>query len=399
MNELLSPFQRIFPYDCHERTFLVGGTIRDYLLQRQGQDYDLIAAVPYELLKSCGFHLVTGKTTAPIWFRFVDPLGKVEVVQLDDSTLLDDDLRRRDFTINAIAISLAGQMHDPLEGTYDLKTGLLRACSGRTFQDDPLRIFRALRFESDGWRMTAETEALIRQQEWTDTLVALPIERFSRGMVKALSTKEPERFFERMLECKVGRHWLPELFRMPDIPAGPLAHHPEGNLLTHSIQVLQRASTITTDPLTRFCAFFHDIGKLSTDPALYPKHHKHEESGFTPALEMCRRLCLPTSWGKALAWTSRLHTHLNKWDELRDSTKLRIAGQAQKAGIAEILPIVSAADKPGNSTPADWYKALTLAAMNSEQLGIDLSWLMSMPAEHRADLVQQKRVKQYRSRP
>jgi tRNA nucleotidyltransferase (CCA-adding enzyme) len=397
MNELLAPFLRIFPSDCHDRIFLVGGTIRDYLLQRPGQDYDLVAAVPAELLKTCGFQLVTGKTTAPIWFRHADPLGKVEVIQLDDLKLLEDNLRRRDFTINAIAVSLAGQLSDPLEGRHDLKTGSLRGCSDTTFQDDPLRIFRAIRFESDGWRLTSETEALIRQKDWSDELAALPVERFSREMIKALSAREPERFFELMVAFKVGKHWLPELFRMRDIPAGPPEHHPEGDLLIHSMQVLQRATALTIDPLARFCAFFHDIGKLSTDPALYPKHHKHEEAGFKPAFELCKRLCLPTSWGKALAWTSRLHTHLNRWDELRDSTKIRIADQARKGGIAAILPIVAAADKPGNRIPEQWPQALAIAAMNSAQLGLNADRIPAMPIEQRAGFVLQKKVELLRS--
>jgi tRNA nucleotidyltransferase (CCA-adding enzyme) len=397
MNELLAPFQRIFPHDCHDRILLVGGTVRDYLLQRPGQDYDLIAAVPAELLQSSGFHLVTGKTTTPIWFRCVDPLGKVEVIQLDDLQLLEDDLHRRDFTINAIAISLAGQLFDPLQGTKDLKTGLLRVCSDKTFQDDPLRIFRAIRFEADGWRMMSETEALIRQQDWSDQLAVVPVERFSREMIKALSGREPERFFERMLTLNIGRQWLPELFRMPDIPAGPLEHHPEGDLMTHCTQVLQRAAGASVDPLTRFCAFFHDIGKLATDPACYPKHYGHDEAGFKPALEICKYLCLPTSWGKALAFTSRLHTHLNRWDELRHATRLRIAEQALKAGINEILPVVSAADKPGNSTPAQWPQAVAIAAMNTAQLGLDAGRITAMPIDQRAGFVLQKKVELLKS--
>lgn len=392
MNEQLTPFQRIFPRNCHDCILLVGGTVRDYLLQRPGQDYDLIAAVPAELLKSCGFHLVTGKTTTPVWFQYADSLGKVEVVQLDDVKLLEDDLRRRDFTINAMAVSLAGQLFDPLQGAKDLKAGLLRACSERTFQDDPLRIFRALRFEADGWRMTSETEALICQHDWSDEIALLPVERFSREMIKALSGREPDRFFERMLAFKIGRQWLPELFRMPDIPAGPLEHHPEGDLMTHCTQVLQRAAKASGDPLTRFCAFFHDIGKLLTDPACYPRHYGHDEAGFKPALEVCKRLCLPASWGKALAFTSRLHTHLNRWDELRHATRLRIADQARKAGISEMLPVVSAADKPGNSTPAQWRQALDVAAMNTAQLGLDADRLTAMPIAQRAGFVLQKKV-------
>lgn len=397
MNNLLQPLQSLFPHDYHDRIYLVGGSVRDYLLNRKQQDYDLVTAVSAELLKSCGFRLIAGKTTAPIWFRFVDPLGKVEVIQLDDTTQLEDDLWRRDFTINAIAVSLAGQLYDPLNGSSDLHRRLLRACSGQSFQDDPLRMFRAFRFEADCWRMTPETEKLIQHQDWTVMLAALPVERFSRELVKALAASQPERFFERMIELKVGRDWLPELFRMQDIPAGPLEHHPEGDLLTHAIQVMQRASFETSDPLTRFCAFLHDIGKLSTDPALYPKHHKHEEAGFTPALEMCRRLCLPTSWGKALAWTSRLHTHLNRWYELRDATKLRVAVQAQKACISEILPIVSVADKSGNGVPVEWQNAITIAGMNSKQLGIEKSWLEAIPAAQRSGIILQKRIEQYRS--
>jgi tRNA nucleotidyltransferase (CCA-adding enzyme) len=226
----------------------------------------------------------------------------------------------------------------------------------------------------------------------------LPVERFSREMVKALGGSEPCRFFELLVFMDIGRHWLAELFCMPQIPAGPLQHHPEGDLLTHSLQVLQRAAEVSDDPLTRFCAFFHDIGKLATDPAHYPKHHGHDEAGYKPAIALCERLALPANWGRALAWISRLHTNLNRWLELRDSTKLRIAVQAQKAGIAEILPIVSAADKPGNSTPADWQQALNVAVMNSEQLGISQEQIAALSATKRSGLIEQKRIEQFRSR-
>lgn len=397
MNNLLQPLQSLFPHDYHDRIYLVGGSVRDYLLQQPSEDYDFIAVVPTLLLKQCGFRLVTGKTTAPIWFRHHTSHGKTEVIQLDDSSLLDTDLRRRDFTINAIAVSLAGQLYDPLNGSSDLHRRLLRACSDQSFQDDPLRMFRAFRFEADGWGMTPETEELIQHQDWAAILAALPVERFSRELVKALAASQPKRFFERMIELKVGRDWLPELFRMPDIPAGPMEYHPEGDLLTHSMQVLQRATAMTIDPLARFCAFFHDIGKLSTDPVLYPKHHKHEDSGFTPALEMCRRLCLPTSWSKALAWTSRLHTQLNKWPELRDSTKIRMAEQARKGGITDILPVVSAADKPGNAIPDQWYQAVGIAAMNTSQLKIDVNRISTMLIEQRAGFVLQKKVEMLRN--
>jgi tRNA nucleotidyltransferase (CCA-adding enzyme) len=351
MQDLLSSLKGLFPAGCHDHIILVGGSVRDYLSGRGCEDIDLAVVLPDTRLRRCGFRLVTGKTTAPIWFRHDPSLGKIEVTQLRDETALDDDLLRRDFTINAVAMRLSGDLHDPLHGREDLRDGRLRACSVDSFRADPLRIFRAFRFEADGWRMTPETEELIRRDDWTAPLQAIPVERFSRELLKAFAAGEPERFLLRMREFDVGRDWLPELFRMAEVPAGPLEHHPEGDLLTHATQVLQRAAALSADPLTRFCAFFHDLGKLSTDPALYPKHHGHDEAGFDMASAFCTRLALPAAYRKALAWTSRLHGHLNRWGELRDSTRINIAEQAARAGIAAILPVVALADKPGNTTP------------------------------------------------
>jgi tRNA nucleotidyltransferase (CCA-adding enzyme) len=245
-------------------------------------------------------------------------------------------------------------------------------------------------------QLTPETRQLLCRQEWPE-LEAIPTERFSREMLKGLSAKVPEQFFRSMVEYNLGRHWLPELFRMPEIPAGPLKYHPEGDLFAHSLEVLQRASTVTADPLTRFCAFFHDIGKLATDPALYPKHHGHDETGFRMAIDFCNRLCLPADYRKALAWVSRLHGKLNRWEELRDSTKIRMAEQSIKAGIQDILPIVSRADKAGNCSPEGWGQALKTAVMTVAELGIDQEKLEKLPTGKRADYILQKRLELMRS--
>ena len=397
MNTLQHPLQQFFPQQYHDLILMVGGTVRDFLLQQPASDYDLIAVLPEELLPLLGFRLVAGKTTRPVWFHHDAQLGKLELIRLDDLCQLDADLSCRDFTINAIALSLSGRLYDPLNGQHDLQQRLLRLCSGRSFAEDPLRIIRGIRFVADGWRMVPETAQLIQQQDWSAQLACLPVERFSREMIKALAANRAERFFELMIQYRLGTDWLPELFRMPDIPAGPLQHHPEGDLLTHCLQVLQRVAAVTPDPLTRFCAFFHDIGKLSTDPALYPKHHGHDEAGFKLALNLCKQLCLPAEWGRALAWTSRLHGKLNRWPELRDATRLRIADQAHKAGISRILPVVSAADKPGNSTPEQWFQVLEVATMNSAQLGIGRDQLEAMQVQHRPDFILQQRIRLLRS--
>jgi tRNA nucleotidyltransferase (CCA-adding enzyme) len=292
-----------------------------------------------------------------------------------------------------MAMTLTGDIFDPLDGRSDLEYKRLAPCSSLTFSDDPLRIFRAFRFAAAGWHMTTECEKLLREQEWNLELSSIPVERFSREMLKALEKQEPGRFFQLMLEMGFGQLYLPELFRMPQIPAGPLIHHPEGDLFTHSIQVLQRVSANSSDPLTRFCALFHDIGKLATSPALYPRHHGHDQAGFKMALEFCQHLRLPAQYGKALAWISRLHGTFNLWDQLRDSTKLRMADQAIKAGIVDILPLVAAADKAGGSEPAEWRTVLVVAGMSVCKLGINVQDLEGIKPTKRPDHILQAKIK------
>jgi tRNA nucleotidyltransferase (CCA-adding enzyme) len=135
MNQLLTHLQGLFPGCWHNRIFLVGGSVRDFLQGKPGQDLDLVAALPDDVLKTAGFRLVTAKTTTPIWFQYLSSIGKIEIIQIDGPDLLHDDLMRRDFTINAIAMQLSGELIDPLDGKKDLEQGLLRVCSGNSFKD------------------------------------------------------------------------------------------------------------------------------------------------------------------------------------------------------------------------------------------------------------------------
>jgi tRNA nucleotidyltransferase (CCA-adding enzyme) len=395
--ETVSAFLKgLFPAECHGRVFLVGGIVRDFQLGKESQDIDLAAALPADDLVSLGFRLVEGKSTAPIYFKYHDEFGKIEVVLLADTAALTEDLFRRDFSCNAMAMSLAGELIDPLRGRDDTQKRQLRACTQHSFRDDPVRIFRAFRFETEGWQLTPETAALIREDDWDEAFLGIPVERFSREMMKALEKGKPERFFIRMVEFAVGATLLPELFRMPRIPAGPVEHHPEEDLLTHSIQVLQRAAAQTPDATARFCAMFHDIGKLATEPALYPKHYGHDEAGFKMALEFCNRLCLSAAHRKALAWTSRLHIKANQWEKLRDSTRIKVAEQAVKGGITEILPLVAATEKPGTAGMAGWEETVRVVRMTTADLGIKQERLLAMAPEERHPFILQKQVEALR---
>jgi tRNA nucleotidyltransferase (CCA-adding enzyme) len=386
----------LFPPELHTRIFLVGGAVRDLLLGKESVDLDLVVALPEEELASRRFRKVTPKDAPPVLLYHSPALGKIEATCIASVADLDDDLRRRDFTVNALALDLCGCLHDPLGGVDDLNARQLRPCAATAFTTDPTRLFRAFRFAAAGWNLAPQTVALIAEEEWDERLRRLPIERFSAEMSKAFAQADPAIFFALMLQFNVGQPLLPELFRMPQIPAGPLEHHPEGDLFTHSCQVLAAMVTQNEQPLARFCAFFHDLGKLATDPALYPKHHGHDDAGYAMAPAFCNRLALPAAWRTALAWSSRLHGPANRWQETRDSTRIRMAEGAIKGGISEILPQLTAADWPEGPGMADWPLALAAARLSSAQLGISSEQLEKLAPTERGALILQKRVEYLR---
>jgi tRNA nucleotidyltransferase (CCA-adding enzyme) len=380
------------------QVWLVGGSVRDALLGRDIRDIDLVAALPPDILEARGFRRVIAKSAALVWFRHFSNFGNVEITLIGSADELPVDLKRRDFTVNAMIMTCDGEVIDPLGGKRDLGCMSLRHCSENVFCDDPLRIFRAFRMESEGFRIAAEAGKIIIGKNWEESLAAIPVERFGREMLKALSAPEPWRFFQKMLEYGVGRVWLPELFRMAQVPAGPPEYHPEGDLMSHSLQVLEQVAARTGSPLARFCAFFHDLGKLSTDPDLYPKHHGHEEAGFKAAEGLFRRLSLPADYGRSLAWICRLHGKANRFEELRLSTRIRMAEQAIRSGAAEILPLVSEADQPGKDFSGKWEKVVAVARLNSSELGLDLKALELLEPSKRSEFVLQKRIGVLKSR-
>lgn len=413
---MLEQLRAFWPAELHGKLFLVGGAVRDHLLHTTRNDLDLVALVSPDVLTKLGFVRVDGVSTEPIWARTVAGVGRMEVWPLDPAMPLEKELTRRDFTINAIAMRLDGTIIDPLEGVAALRQKRLTACSPHSFVDDPIRLFRAFRFECAGYEMDEGTARLMFGREWEGALKRIPVERFSREMEKVFALEKPWLFFDSMIKRDVGRHYFPELFRMVQVPAGPKEYHPEGDLLTHSLEVLQRASALSPDPLTRFGAFMHDIGKLLTDPAQYPKHHNHDKTGAPLAKQLCVRMRLPGDWVKTAVAASNLHQAAGLWPELRDTTKLRLAESAVRRGMERRLPVIVKADR-GNFDDAQWALAVTAVNMTVKELGIDPrifeeckddNWCKTecplhkrgkkcpMPAADRPSFLIQRRVEKYR---
>ena len=396
MDDLILRLKAFFPEHLHSRILMVGGMVRDILLGVDCQDVDLVAAVSPSDLTPLGFRLVNSKTTPNIYFLFHKEFGKVEITRLDSLDVLDADLGRRDFTINAMAMTFDGVLLDPLGGRKDLGNRVLRACSATSLSDDPGRIFRALRFECEGWRMDGEAEATLSCRDWSELFGPVPVERFSQEMLKALAKQDPSRFFRRMLEFGIGREFLPEVFEMAQVPAGPLEYHPEGDLFSHSMQSLERMALKSSDTKARFCALFHDLGKLYTPKELYPRHHGHDAAGAEAADDFCKRLRLPVVLQRALQATNKLHQSANRWSELRPSTRIRLALGAMKGGIVAFLPLVVAADC-GGDLPG-WEETLRVASLNAAQLGIN-SEILKDPGyspEQLQQLIMQRRVHELR---
>ena len=398
MDEMILKLKRFFPERLHASIFLVGGMVRDILLGVRCQDVDLAAALPASELTSLGFRLVESKSTPNIYFLFHKEFGKVEITWLPSVAALADDLSRRDFTINAMAMPLSfdGTINDPLNGRKDLANRVLRTCTPTSLTDDPLRIFRAFRFECEGWRLDSQAEEILANIDWSGRFQQVPVERFSQELLKGMTKEDPARFFRRMLQFRIGANFLPEIFEMAELPAGPLQHHPEGDLFTHSMQVLERMALLTPDGTARFCALFHDLGKLHTPAEHHPKHHGHDALGADAVPAFCKRLRLPTLLQRALQATNRLHTTANRWDELRDATKIKLALNAMKGGIEAFLPLQVAADCGG--TMPGWDEALRVASLNAAQLGIDRALLdnKEFPPEKLQQIIMQHRVEVFR---
>ena len=327
------------------KVYLVGGAVRDQLLGLPIKDRDwiLVGAVPATLL-SLGYQQV-GKDF-PV---FLNPKTKEEyalarterkssagytgfICDFSPTITLEQDLIRRDLTINAMAQSEDGEIIDPYGGKQDLENRILRHISP-AFSEDPLRVLRvarfAARYHSLGFKIASETLALMAELAQSGELQHLTAERVWLETEKALNEKNPEIYFETLHKTGALRVLFPEIDALYGVP-NPVKHHPEVDSFIHTMLVLKQAVNLTeNNPIlnksaVRFAAICHDLGKALTPQNILPHHYGHEQAGIKPTRSLCKRLKVPSYFQELAELTCEFHTHIHKAFELRAETVITL---------------------------------------------------------------------------
>jgi tRNA nucleotidyltransferase (CCA-adding enzyme) len=290
------------------KTFLVGGAVRDALLRLPVKDRDwvVVGATPDAMLAE-GYQQV-GRDF-PV---FLHPRSREEyalarterksgngytgfVTQFAPDVTLEQDLQRRDLTINAIAQSDSGELIDPYGGQRDLAKRQLRHVS-TAFNEDPLRVLRVARFAARfahlNFRIADETQALMREMAVSGELAHLTAERVWKETEKALLTRNPQVYFQVLRDCGALQVLFPEIDNLYGIPA-PIKWHPEIDTGIHALMTLAMSAALSDQLDVRFATLFHDVGKALTPAEKWPSHHGHGLAGVPIVEALCQRLRVP----------------------------------------------------------------------------------------------------------
>ncbi len=293
---------------------IVGGAVRDLLLGKPIHDLDIsFAGEQSDFLQLFPFARNTG--TYPEVLR----AEGVEFTALAGDR--EEDIRRRDFTVNAALVDAQGRLFCHPRFLGDLCAGVLRLSSPYVLEEDPLRVFRAARFVAafPEFKLDGETVEQLRDfcQKHRERLAALPRERVWQELLKGLSTAEPSRFFRVLMETDGMDPWFSELVPAVKIPAGPLPWH-DNSLFEHTLEVMDRCAG---SPLAVWMGLCHDLGKTETDTSLLPHHYGHEKRGVKLSRILGKKLGVPRYYLRAGMLGAELHMKGGNYNSLRTGTR------------------------------------------------------------------------------
>jgi tRNA nucleotidyltransferase (CCA-adding enzyme) len=320
--------------------YCVGGAVRDRLLGLPVQDHDwvVVGSTPEEMAAQ-GYRPVgrdfpvflhpetheeyalarTERKTAPGYRGFV--------VHAAPDVTLEEDLSRRDFTINAIAEDADGNLIDPHNGVADLKAGILRHV-GDAFAEDPVRILRGARFAARfDFSFAPETLALMRRMADNGEVDALVAERVWQELARGLMEKTPSRFFGTLRDCSALSRILPEVDALFGVPQRA-DYHPEIDCGIHTMMVIDDAARHGYPLEVRFAALTHDLGKATTPADVLPRHIGHEQRSADLLQPLCERLRTPADCRDLALLVAKYHSHVHRAFELRPETVFRLLQSA-----------------------------------------------------------------------
>ena len=321
------------------KIYKVGGCVRDHLLGLPIVDIDwVVTGTTVDNMRSAGYQTV-GKDF-PV---FLHPKTKQEYAlarserktapgyhgfdfNTDPTITIEQDLLRRDLTINAIAEDEDGNLIDPYGGQADIEKRILRHVSD-AFVEDPVRVLRvarfAARFNHLGFKLAPETIQLIREIGTSGELGTLVAERVWSEMSRALGESNPSIFFETLRECDVLASLFPEIDNLYGVPQ-TAKYHPEIDTGIHVMMALEKSAELNFDNETRFAVLMHDLGKATTPTDILPSHHGHEQRGVKLVTSFCKRWKVPKAHTELALITTEYHTHIHRAFDLKPTTLLKL---------------------------------------------------------------------------
>ena len=322
--------------------YLVGGAVRDRLLNLEvyDQDWVVIGATPDQMLQQG--YVAVGKDF-PV---FLHPKTKQEhaLARTERKTgagytgfdcyyapdvTLEDDLLRRDLTINAMAQDDKGNIIDPYGGQQDLDNRTLRHVSS-AFTEDPLRVLRVARFSAKlahlGFTVAEETMQLMAQIVQNGELDHLTAERVWQEWQKSLTSQDAHVFLDVLRRCGALAIVLPEIDNLFGVPQ-PEKWHPEIDTGIHTLLVAKQAALLSTSPIVRFAAQVHDLGKGVTPESEWPSHKMHCHTGIKIIKALCERIRVPNDYRDLALMVCGQHSNIHRAAELKAATKLKILNQ------------------------------------------------------------------------